>query len=250
MIFGCAYAKPVVFTSAVSATYFNESTAPKIDLLGVAVDLCHDPGCANCVNNIISGPDQCMILTGDWSDGLSSIDFHGDMKCWLYVNDNCKWPNIMLSQPSPALVYENFNDWTKSYKCERYSKRIFTFGMTKSPLAFSVEPFRTSPADRINRDDNPGNATFHTGVRVDYCKDPEFETCSRNILSDANKCMTLVGDWANGMSSINFTGQMNCTLFANKDCTGQSIQIYKASPNLGDQGFDAMTNAYSCNPYS
>jgi hypothetical protein len=91
---------------------------------------------------------------------------------------------------------------------------------------------------------------FPTGVRVDICKDPNYVTCASNILSNANQCMSLIGNWENGMSSMNFSGQMDCTLYDLDGCMGDSVILYAPSPNMAAQNFDDKTKSYDCERFA
>jgi hypothetical protein len=88
-------------------------------LLGTCIDMCRDYQYTNCAT-ICTDADVCTNLGPFYSDnGVSSINFQGSTKCWVFADWNCTGDNRSIPVNQPNMRGSAFDDRTRSFFCHR-----------------------------------------------------------------------------------------------------------------------------------
>jgi len=118
-------AAPLTTDALTSVSISNTVSSPNLASrqLGTCIDLCSDPNfTGKCVTNVCTVSRACINLTGNWSNGLSSVRWAGDgTYCYLYRGSDCKGDDQYLGDRYSAanLYLVGFDDVTHSLSCSR-----------------------------------------------------------------------------------------------------------------------------------
>jgi hypothetical protein len=217
--------------------------SPKLGkrLFGTCIDMCQDPNYVNC-HTLCTDADACTNLAGPFlQNGVSSINFQGSTRCWVFDKPNCVGDSRSLPVNQPNMAGSAFDDQTRSFYCDRPNKK-------RDIEAPSPEISNTALLDSrisIATQDTP-----RLGTCIDMCQDYNFGSCY-TICTNADT-MTNLGTAFDqrGVSSINFKGSTECWLF-DHDNPGPDVQVdivyvKSANPDLRKIGWDKRAKIFLC----
>jgi hypothetical protein len=88
-------------------------------VFGTCIDMCPDGDFGNCANNLCSDPCTCRTGAPSWNDGINSIRFTGNTKCYAMPEPGCQGNSLGIIYGSTGDVQGLFGGKVFSVQCWR-----------------------------------------------------------------------------------------------------------------------------------